>query len=764
MDNAEILDVDRREEQSYIFYDRPATGLFGARQQHYVMGKISKTWNDNNTMWYSYNELGQITWMAQQLDGLPEIKYTDFKYDFQGNITKVAYQQNKSDEFTHRFTYNDHGQLLRVETNAQNTPPKIQAEYEYYVDGSLKKTIIDEGLQENDYVYTLQGWLKAVNADELKLGSPTNNKLFSMCLEYFDGDYLAANGLNLSANTNNTQQSHSGQIMAQRWKSIAGGNTGHFASRYNYNHRNELISADFGTMVPLDFGGSTIAGWDFFLSPDYKVNNLTYDDNGNILSLDRDAYGNDREMDRLDYNYKPGTNQLNYIDDLSAGNTDFKDLKKHLDTDNYIYDALGQLIEDKSENLKIKYTSSGLVDEVYELNTNRIKSKYFYGPDGKRVHKKQYIYPSGLGIPDIKDTWYLRNGASITSIYEKLETPTEVTSIAQTELPIYGSGRIGVAYRSSSLDYHYELSDHLGNVRVTFKKNASSGSAEVLSYADYYPFGWQMPGRNSNMNGYRFGYQGQFAEVDEETGWNSFELRSYDGRVGRWMTIDPYRQYHSPYLSMGNNPVSQIDPDGGFAFEPPVNGLAFFKDDTGMYYWNEENQNYDHYYFDSKGDHHISTYVANEFKKPVGNYIVEFNLDDSFKRDYFDGNNTIPIASFLKDELTARGPIEYIYVDDPKYPGVNIIYSKNMIGAITLGNTIFTNTKYYKILAHEYGHYLDFKYHFKFNQSAYLKKIGLPSFSSATKSFFDSSHYHRNTTSEQRADILGGAFFKISLP
>ena len=39
----------------------------------------------------------------------------------------------------------------------------------------------------------------------------------------------------------------------------------------------------------------------------------------------------------------------------------------------------------------------------------------------------------------------------------------------------------------------------------------------------------------------------------------------YDGRVGRWMTTDPYSQYHSPYLAMGNDPINQIDPDGGWA-------------------------------------------------------------------------------------------------------------------------------------------------------------------------------------------------------
>src|SRR5690606_37471308 len=33
--------------------------------------------------------------------------------------------------------------------------------------------------------------------------------------------------------------------------------------------------------------------------------------------------------------------------------------------------------------------------------------------------------------------------------------------------------------------------------------------------------------------------------------------------LGRWLTTDPAGQYHSPYLGMGNNPISRIDPDGG---------------------------------------------------------------------------------------------------------------------------------------------------------------------------------------------------------
>lgn len=44
----------------------------------------------------------------------------------------------------------------------------------------------------------------------------------------------------------------------------------------------------------------------------------------------------------------------------------------------------------------------------------------------------------------------------------------------------------------------------------------------------------------------------------------AFQLRLWDGRLGRWLSPDPYGQYSSPYLGMGNNPIGLIDPDGGF--------------------------------------------------------------------------------------------------------------------------------------------------------------------------------------------------------
>lgn len=103
--------------------------------------------------------------------------------------------------------------------------------------------------------------------------------------------------------------------------------------------------------------------------------------------------------------------------------------------------------------------------------------------------------------------------------------------------------------------------DHLGNVRAVI--NNTNGAVKIEDYADYYPFGEKLPSRNL-FSQYRYAFQGQ--ELDPETGKEAFQLRLWDGRIGRWLTTDPYGQYHSPYLGMGNNPISGIDPDGGYLF------------------------------------------------------------------------------------------------------------------------------------------------------------------------------------------------------
>jgi RHS repeat-associated protein len=72
-----------------------------------------------------------------------------------------------------------------------------------------------------------------------------------------------------------------------------------------------------------------------------------------------------------------------------------------------------------------------------------------------------------------------------------------------------------------------------------------------------------MPNRQIvNGEPYRYAFQGQ--EKDPETGKEAFQLRLWDGRIGRWLTRDPMSIHHSPYLGMGNNPIIMVDPNGGY--------------------------------------------------------------------------------------------------------------------------------------------------------------------------------------------------------
>jgi RHS repeat-associated protein len=106
-------------------------------------------------------------------------------------------------------------------------------------------------------------------------------------------------------------------------------------------------------------------------------------------------------------------------------------------------------------------------------------------------------------------------------------------------------------------DYNVYFDDF----EITHKQ--SSEKINVTSWTDYYPYGKVAKASCSGAGAYRYGYQGEFAEKDSETDWNSFELRQYDSEIGRWLSTDHYGQYWSPYMAMGNDPSNQIDPDGG---------------------------------------------------------------------------------------------------------------------------------------------------------------------------------------------------------
>lgn len=119
---------------------------------------------------------------------------------------------------------------------------------------------------------------------------------------------------------------------------------------------------------------------------------------------------------------------------------------------------------------------------------------------------------------------------------------------------------------------------------------------------DYYPFGWEMPGRSVNPERARFTFNGIEQTPELSSGHLSTFFREYDARNPRWWATDPYNQYHSPYLFSGNNPITTVDPSGGWGGKRKAKEYAnahgishdrIYKDGNGNYGIDEATITYD---------------------------------------------------------------------------------------------------------------------------------------------------------------------------
>lgn len=719
-------------ERTFTLYDIPdQSGLdialnqnassYPYRKQQWLAGNVSKTWTaspETSTTWYSYDVYGRVTWMVQFINGLGA-KTIDYTYDdVTGEVVKLRYSGDQAEQFTHKYTYNQVGQLVKVETSYDGINFKEQASYTYYETGALKRVNLSDGLQGIDYVYNISGALKSINHPSL---SPTEDPggdaddVFGLIIDYHKRDYLRLT--NDGYTSNSGTDLYDGNIKATRW-AISDGSSGapvtQNAYTYQYDHNRWLEQANFGEA---NASGTIIPN----INGDYRVSNLSYDPNGNLLSLSRNknSFNSSNAMDNFAYSYTPGTNQLDYVADTATASEDAGDLLNQ-SPGNYTYNSIGQLVVNNQDGIQYQYTASGLVSNISNISGPSESLTFSYNDRGHRVKKRKI---GANGTLSVTETYYVRDASGQPiAIYDG-------SAAQNVEYPIYGASRLGLS--RDGVD-RYELTDHLGNVRAVVKevsfgnptnpivfsddfedsviapwqagtstpemtsgfmkvrlqKNTAaystyaaiqtdliaghqyrvtykvkdltpseslitgiatasnqdtqeSGAIQVgvythiytasysapykfhvrsvgslgsdyyayidnvviedispgentllQAYTDYYPFGMPMPNRNLEGD-YRYKYQGQ--EKDPETGKEAFELRLWDSRIGRWLTTDPYRQFHSPYLGMGNNPVSVIDPDGGFACIdaegnpfPCPEGYERYNDEFSMFYENNK--------------------------------------------------------------------------------------------------------------------------------------------------------------------------------
>jgi len=134
-------------------------------------------------------------------------------------------------------------------------------------------------------------------------------------------------------------------------------------------------------------------------------------------------------------------------------------------------------------------------------------------------------------------------------------------------------------YDYRNKQYIYQYKDQVGNIRLSYAKNAISNEVEVVDRNDYYPFGLNFhEGAEFSVTGSPLNYKFGGKEL-QESGFYDFGARNYMPDVGRWFGADPLAELApdmSPYRYAFNNPISFTDPTG--MYEDNYGGGDYYDD------------------------------------------------------------------------------------------------------------------------------------------------------------------------------------------
>jgi RHS repeat-associated protein len=589
--------------------------------------------HEGDSTLYAYDILGNVHTLVQHIMSLVAADAANGKkminYDFDlasGKVNMVSYQEGKGDQFFYKYAYDADNRVIRSYSSRDKLVWIEDASYNYYLHGPLARTELGNyKVQGVDYAYTLQGWLKSINADTLdaskeiggdgyygSIFSRVSRDVYAFKLGYYNNDYapvgsgataLAMHGYTPPGSLDEVgDQLFNGNISYsfQALSKISGGITD--LRSYGYDQLNRLVGMRMYTP------GTSLSNSDFITS--YKES-IAYDANGNILQYLRNGLKAVAvDMDSLSYKYNRDVNgnllnnKLVYVKDpTSAGNYSVDIDDQH--DNNYDYDRIGNLISDESENIhKINWTVYGKIKMIDKSSTTMT---YGYNSGGERTYKN---------INDGKDstlTWYVRDAqGNVLAVYSQ----KDADAIKWDEQHLYGSSRLGmwtwagaipasppvVSHDDPSIQdslmlgsRNYELTNHLGNVMsvISDKKIGNDSSsivnfyvAEVLSQVDYYPFGMEMPSRRYEAGaGYRYGFNGKENdnEVKGEGNQQDYGMRVYDPRLGRFLSVDPLTNKYpalTPFQFASNCPIAGIDLDGGEIL--PVNSSIYLQTYSGF--------------------------------------------------------------------------------------------------------------------------------------------------------------------------------------
>ena len=311
--------------------------------------------------------------------------------------------------------------------------------------------------------------------------------------------------------------------------------------------------------------------------------NLTYDKNGNIMSLKRNGDADDQlnlfPIDDLSYTYLANSNKLMQVTDAQPTATSgFKD--GSTTGDDYVYDANGNMTVDKNKNItSIVYNHLNLPTKIIFTTGNIV---YIYTASGQKM-QKTVTEGTNTTTTDYLGGYQYQN--TVLQFFPTAEGYVKNTPVSGT----------------NTYSYVFNYADHLGNVRISYTQNPSTNTLTILDENSYYPFGLKHTVSNAVVQGQDYKYKYNGKELQDEMGLNMYDYgsRLYDPARAGWSNVDQLAEKYPsiyPYAYVANNPVNLIDPDGREIVDP--------KGRSAMSY-------------DKKGNVHFTKYATNDIKRIV---------------------------------------------------------------------------------------------------------------------------------------------------
>lgn len=475
-----------------------------------------------------YDVKGEVTEMRRTLpgDALLMAKNT---YTFTGNIAnteEMLYKNGKTYKAATANTYNANNDKIASASLSLDGNASHKINTVSYDDLGRISEAIHGAASGVDYAYNLRGWITDITA-----------RNFEEHLTYNTGSYGTP--------------CYNGNISTQTWKTADDNILRGYM--FTYDKLNRLVNSVYGEGPSFSEHVNR-----------YSESIPQYTANGAIKKIIRHGLKQNGEYGKIDnLDISLNGNQLSRVDDdalpvLRKGATDFYDNKVKTTGAEYEYDENGALIMDANRGItRIEYD---MLDNPTLIQfSDGSQTEYVYTSAGEKlrtIHR--------TATPNITIAMGEKKDLTKEEILEADSTDYIGNFIFENGKPsryLFGGGYYTYAApKAGYSNYHYFLTDHLGNNRVVENENDS-----IEQVTHYYPFGgvYADAGLNANMQKYK--YNGK--ELDQMHGLNSYDYgaRQYYPTVPIWDRMDPLSEkyYHlSPYSYCGGDPINRVDLHG----------------------------------------------------------------------------------------------------------------------------------------------------------------------------------------------------------